>query len=130
MEKPGSLPTLEGLSLPKERDEAAEKVAWVYNIATKLQHGALQNLAANKLRALYPISPLRILIVAKIVEPRHETEQAPRDPIRQLIVGLVVEHYFLLMEEHGSQLSRLLQGDRALGLAVHGKLAGGADAGM
>jgi len=119
--KPGTLPQLEGLTRPEDNNDAAEKLAWVYNIATKLSLGDLQMLAMEKLRTLYPLSPLQLLVVTKIIV--NGSDWDPQGSLMPWIVDHFAEYYFQLMEDHGKQLSRVLQSNDALRMGVHEKLA-------
>ena len=123
IEKPGLPMRLEGIALSMQADRTAEAIAWVYKAATTIQHEELQKLAVKKMRVLYPLTPLSLLIVATIVGGGNSLEQQSRDPILPTIEYSIAESYFLLVEHHGSQLAQVLRGNLALRMAVHKRLA-------
>lgn len=110
IEKRGSLPRLDGLLLAEHSDDAAEKCARVFRTASHLQLPELQLLCVNQLKVLYLLSPLRILIVAKIFLRSVAWGCDAETDFLDWLVDHVSEYYWLLTREHGRQLVDVLDG--------------------
>ncbi|KAK5676126.1 hypothetical protein LTS10_011416 [Elasticomyces elasticus] len=109
IEKRNSLPRIDGLILPEEKDAAAEKCARVFRTASYLELGSLQALCLNKLRVLYPLSPLRILIVAKYLLRSVAWGCEAETEYVDWMIDHISEYYLLLVKQHGPQLVDILE---------------------
>ncbi|KAK3621413.1 hypothetical protein LTR56_022807 [Elasticomyces elasticus] len=108
IEKRNSLPRIDGLILPEEKDAAAEKCARVFRTASYLELGSLQALCLNKLRVLYPLSPLRILIVAKYLLRSVAWGCEAETEYVDWMIDHISEYYLLLVKQYGPQLVDIL----------------------
>ncbi|TKA61745.1 hypothetical protein B0A55_10595 [Friedmanniomyces simplex] len=109
IEKRGAIPRLNGLFLSEERDAAAERCARVFRTASHLQLAGLQSLCVNKLRVLYPLSPLHILIVARIFVRSVNWGCEAKTEFMDWLVDHMAEYYWLLTKEHGGLLVDVLE---------------------
>ena len=121
-------PRLNGPFAQQELDAAAVSMAKFYLTASKLQMSALQTLAFEKLKALSPLTPPTLVVVARYLQLSGEWCNAPES------LGWVVTHvtkcYWELVTECGADFSRLLRGHSAMSIAVFESMAKNAQAGL
>ncbi|KAK5131105.1 hypothetical protein LTR08_001323 [Meristemomyces frigidus] len=106
--RPGSFPHLDGVIDADDRDKAAKLCGCVFRTASMLQLEALQSLAVDKLKALYPLSPLMILIVARCAQDSEHCMSDAKDELLAWLVDHVGDYYYQLITLHGKQLAEML----------------------
>ena len=115
---------LEGVVLPEEKDEAAVKIAKTYRTASKIQFGDLQGLCVLKLKALYPLSPQYLLIVALIITRAERWGCDAEDEILEWLVSHVAERFWRLVEYEHLNLKKVMLENEMLRQGVFRRLTG------
>ncbi|KAK0779188.1 hypothetical protein LTR02_009225 [Friedmanniomyces endolithicus] len=103
-----ALPCLDGISLPKQRIAAAEKCASVFRTASYLQLAGLEFLCVNKLKVLYPLDPLCLLIVTRIFARSVVWGCEAETELIDWLIDHITEYYWLLSKKHGGLLVEVL----------------------
>jgi len=120
---PGTLPRIDGIVMQEQSDFYAEHCAQVFRVASFLQLTDLQRLALNKLRALYPLSLLRMLIVTKICQQAEAHDEDVVTEVGEWLVDHISEYYFCLVKEEGAILVQVLSESPSLERAVMERVA-------
>lgn len=123
IDKPGSLPRLDGLVIQEQKDQVAERCAFIFRTASQLQIAGLQSLVVNKLKALYPLSLLVILIVTRVGQDSEKWDCEAEGELFAWLVDHIAEYFFKLTAEHGKRLTEILGNIRDLQRAVMQKVA-------
>ena len=103
-----ALPYLDGIPLPKQRVAAAEKCASVFRTASYLQLAGLEFLCVNKLKVLYPLEPLCLLIVTRIFARSVVWGCEAETELIDWLIDHITEYYWLLSKKHGGLLVEVL----------------------
>ncbi|KAK0252794.1 hypothetical protein LTR01_000194 [Friedmanniomyces endolithicus] len=110
IERENSMPRLADVSRAEQRVAAAESCARLFRTASHLQIAGLQYLCLNKLKALYPLTPLCILIVARIFVGSTGWGCEAETEFVDWLVDLISEYYWSLTKQHGELLVDVLDG--------------------
>jgi len=123
VEKPGQLPKISGVLLQEEKDTQAERFAKIFLTASQLQMAELRALMVKKLQALYPLSPLYLLIVVKICMRSDTWGCDAEGEMYAWLVDHIAEFYFLLVAQNGKQLVEILGESKVMEAEVMAKIA-------
>lgn len=108
-----------------KRSNLAEFFAKAFITAHKIHHAPLQSIIFNKIRALSPLDPLSILIVAErlrqigSIDEQNEVEE----DIRAWMRDQMVSFYWVIARDHTSALQGLLERDHELRMSIYEALA-------
>ncbi|KAK4547744.1 hypothetical protein LTR36_000702 [Oleoguttula mirabilis] len=116
-------PRIKGLVIQEQRDEVAERCAYIFRTASQLQLASLQSLAVEKLKALYPLSPLRILLVTRIAQNSYPWGCEAEGELFGWLADHIAEYFYALMAEHGAALMGVLRNSDGLGQTVADRVA-------
>ncbi|KAK5128497.1 hypothetical protein LTR85_003165 [Meristemomyces frigidus] len=118
-----SPPRIKGLVIPEQRDKVAEQCAYIFRTASQLQFASLQSLAVEKLKALYPLSPIRILIVTRIAQDSFPWGCDAEGELFAWLADHISEYFYKLMAENGHLLVRVLRHSDDLNQTVMNRVA-------
>ena len=121
---------LAGVALQDEKHKPAVHAAYGYMVAAKLSLNDLQTLCFDKLSAIYPLSPLTLVYVLRLYAASPKWDAEVEGPMRDWLIAHVAEFYWVLVDQHGGALSRMLRQDEELSRGVHAMLANGESDGM
>lgn len=130
VDESSSMPKLQNVMFEEQKDHVAESIAKVYNTASKLQLAGLQSLAAMKLGTLYPLTPLVLLIVAKIIVSSSEWGCDAELELGGWLADHITEYFWTLMDEHGKWLGEVLRSSEELKQNVFAKILSNAEVKM
>jgi hypothetical protein len=106
-----------------EQIETVARIAKVFRTASDLKHSGLQELAFEKLRAVYPLPVPATLTVALVVIRNEQWDDGIEAEVQDWVADAVVEHFYEMMRGHGVSFAHLLQRREEFAAAVYDKLA-------
>ncbi|PPJ57425.1 hypothetical protein CBER1_01356 [Cercospora berteroae] len=110
--------------LETKKDKHAETLGKAFATAVKIEDELLQDLIHQKLCALYPLTPLGILIVAKCVSKLSPSTWSIQHDVSTWVTQHLIQSYWAIAKNYVGMLQRLLEENETLRHAVYDGLKG------